>query len=42
VVVLHYYEDLPLTEVAAVLDRAPSTVRSDHRRALEKLRKAMS
>jgi len=42
VVVLHYYEDLPLTEVAAVLDRPASTVRSDHRRALEKLRKALS
>jgi len=42
VVVLHYYEDLSLIEVAAVLDRAPSTVRSDHRRALEKLRKALS
>jgi DNA-directed RNA polymerase specialized sigma24 family protein len=41
VVVLHYYEDLSLIEVAAVLDRAPSTVRSDHRRALEKLRKAL-
>jgi DNA-directed RNA polymerase specialized sigma24 family protein len=42
VVVLHYYEDLPLVEVSAVLGRAPSTVRSDHRRALEKLRKALS
>jgi DNA-directed RNA polymerase specialized sigma24 family protein len=42
VVVLHYYEDLSLMEVAAVLDRAPSTVRSDHRRALERLRKALS
>lgn len=42
VVVLHYYEGLALIEVAAVLDRTPSTVRSDHRRALEKLRKALS
>lgn len=42
VVVLHYYEDLPLTEVAAVLDRPPATVRSDHRRALDKLRKALA
>lgn len=42
VVVLHYYEDLPLTEVAAVLDRPASTVRSDHRRALDKLRKALA
>ena len=42
VVVLHYYEDLPLTEVAAVLDRPAATVRSDHRRALDKLRKALA
>lgn len=42
VVVLHYYEDLSLTEVAAVLGRPDSTVRSDHRRALDKLRKAIS
>ena len=41
-VVLHYYEDLPLSEVAAVLDRPPATVRSDHRRALDKLRKALA
>ena len=42
VVVLHYYEDLPLTEVAALLDRPATTVRSDHRRALDKLRKALA
>ena len=42
VVVLHYYEGLSLVEVAAALERAPSTVRSDHRRALDKLRKALS
>lgn len=42
VVVLHYYEDLPLTEIALVLERPPSTVRSDLRRALAKLRKALS
>ena len=41
VVVLHYYEDLPLNEVAEVLHRPASTVRSDHRRALERLRKAL-
>ena len=41
VVVLHYYEDLPLNEVAEVLRRPASTVRSDHRRALERLRKAL-
>lgn len=42
VVVLHYYEDLPLTEVAVILDRPAATVRSDHRRALDKLRKAIA
>lgn len=42
VVVLHYYEDLPLNEVAEVLDRPAPTVRSDHRRALDKLRKALA
>jgi len=42
VVVLHYYEDLPLTEVASLLDRPAATVRSDHRRALDKLRKALA
>ena len=42
VVVLHYYEDLPLTEVAALLERPAATVRSDHRRALDKLRKALA
>jgi RNA polymerase sigma factor (sigma-70 family) len=41
VVVLHYYEDLSLTDVAGLLDRPPATVRSDHRRALERLRKAL-
>jgi RNA polymerase sigma factor (sigma-70 family) len=40
-VVLHYYEDLPLVEIAQVLGRSESTVRSDHRRALDKLRKAL-
>jgi RNA polymerase sigma factor (sigma-70 family) len=42
VVVLHYYEDLPLTEVAAILARPTATVRSDHHRALAKLRKALA
>lgn len=41
VVVLHYHEDLPLSAIAQVLKRSEPTVRSDHRRALEKLRKAM-
>ncbi|NGN94409.1 sigma-70 family RNA polymerase sigma factor [Nocardioides sp. KC13] len=42
VVVLHYYEDLPLAEIADILDRPAATVRSDHRRALDKLRKALA
>ena len=40
-IVLHYYEDLPLHEVADVLGRPAATIRSDHRRALERLRKAL-
>ena len=42
VIVLHYYEDLPLIEVAELLGRPAATVRSDHRRALERLRKALA
>ena len=42
VVVLHYYEDLPLVEVAHLLNRPASTVRSDLRRALDRLRKALT
>jgi DNA-directed RNA polymerase specialized sigma24 family protein len=41
VVVLHYYEDIPFVEIARVLQRSESTVRSDHRRALDRLRKAL-
>jgi DNA-directed RNA polymerase specialized sigma24 family protein len=41
VVVLHYYEDLQLVEVARILNRAESTVRSDHRRALDWLREEL-
>jgi RNA polymerase sigma factor (sigma-70 family) len=41
VVVLHYYEDLPLVEIGQLLDRPASTVRSDLRRALDRLRKAL-
>jgi len=41
VVVLHYYEDLPLVKVARILDRAEATVRSDHRRALDWLREEL-
>lgn len=42
VVVLHYYEDLPFVEIAEILGRPPATVRSDHRRALDRLRKALT
>jgi RNA polymerase sigma factor (sigma-70 family) len=42
VVVLHYYEDLQLVEVARILGRAEATVRSDHRRALDWLREEMA
>jgi RNA polymerase sigma factor (sigma-70 family) len=38
VVVLRFYEDLALADIASLLDRPPSTVRSDLRRALTKLR----
>ena len=41
VLVLHYYEDLPLTEVAELLGRPAATVRSDHRRAPDHLRKEL-
>lgn len=41
VVVLHYYEDLPLVEIGQLLNRPASTVRSDLRRALARLRKAL-
>jgi DNA-directed RNA polymerase specialized sigma24 family protein len=42
VVVLHYYEDLPLVEVARILNRAEGTVRSDHHRALHWLREELA
>jgi RNA polymerase sigma factor (sigma-70 family) len=38
VVVLRFYEDLGTAEIASLLDRPASTVRSDLRRALTKLR----
>ncbi len=41
VVVLHYYQDLPLVEIGHLLDRPASTVRSDLRRGLARLRKAL-
>ena len=42
VLVLHFYEDLPLVEVADVLGRPAATIRSDLRRALQTLRKDLS
>ena len=42
VVVLRYYEDLSLEEIASLLDRSPATVRSDHRRALQRLKRSIS
>jgi RNA polymerase sigma factor (sigma-70 family) len=41
VVVLRFYEDLPLLEIARLLSRRPATVRSDLRRALARLRKEL-
>ena len=42
VVVLHFYEDLALVDVAALLDRPAGTVRSDLHRALQTLRKELA
>jgi DNA-directed RNA polymerase specialized sigma24 family protein len=36
--VLRFYEDLALADIASLLSRPASTVRSDLRRALTKLR----
>lgn len=41
VVVLRFYEDLPLTEIARLLDRPAATVRSDLHRALDTLRRIL-
>jgi RNA polymerase sigma factor (sigma-70 family) len=41
VIVLRFYEDLPLVEIAQILTRPPATVRSDLKRALDRLRKAL-
>ncbi|TDD34230.1 SigE family RNA polymerase sigma factor [Actinomadura sp. KC06] len=38
VVVLHYFESLPLTQVAAILGCSSSTVKTQHHRALARLR----
>jgi RNA polymerase sigma factor (sigma-70 family) len=42
VVVLRFYEDLALADIAAILDRPASTVRSDLRRALAKLKESLA
>jgi RNA polymerase sigma factor (sigma-70 family) len=42
VVVLRFYEDLPLTEIARLLHRPPSTIRSDLHRALDRLRRTLA
>jgi RNA polymerase sigma factor (sigma-70 family) len=41
VVVLRFYEDLPLTEIASLLERPAGTVRSDLHRALDRLRRTL-
>lgn len=41
VVVLRFYEDLPLTEIARLLGRPEGTVRSDLHRALDRLRRTL-
>lgn len=41
VVVLRFYEDLPLTEIARILDRPEGTVRSSLHRALNRLRRTL-
>jgi RNA polymerase sigma factor (sigma-70 family) len=41
VIVLRFYEDLPLVEIARLLDRPAGTVRSDLHRALDRLRRTL-
>ena len=41
VVVLRFYADLPLTDIARLLDRPEGTVRSDLHRALDQLRRTL-
>lgn len=41
-VTLHYVEDLPIAEVAAILDIAPGTVKSTLSHARDKLRAALA
>lgn len=42
VVVLRFYEDLPLTQISEILGRPAGTVRSDLHRGLENLRRTLS
>ncbi len=37
-IVLHYYADLPVNEVAAILGRSPNTIKAQLRVALERIR----
>ncbi|RFS81410.1 sigma-70 family RNA polymerase sigma factor [Actinomadura spongiicola] len=41
VIVLHFYEDMQLIQIAELLARPPSTIRSDLKRALDRLRKVI-
>ncbi len=41
-VVLHYYADLPVHEVAAALGKSPNTVKSQLQTALDRLRHALA
>jgi RNA polymerase sigma factor (sigma-70 family) len=41
VVVLHFYEDLPLVDIAEMLGRPTATVRSQLHRALDRLRRTL-
>lgn len=42
VIVLHYYADLTVADVAAALGTSPNTVKTQLRRALERLRRSMA
>ena len=42
VIVFHFFEKMKLTEIAACLDKSPSTIRTWLSRATEKLRKKLS
>jgi RNA polymerase sigma-70 factor (ECF subfamily) len=40
-VVLHYYADLPVDQVAALLGRSPNTIKAQLRVALSRMREGM-